>query len=428
MARDRPKEADLDRVLIIQRLKEHLLTQGEASEQLGLCERQVRRLLRRVESEGFEALVPRYCGGNRLFNPDTKMHVIEIVRQKYPDFGPTFAAEKLEECEGLKVSRETLRQWMIESGIWKGRVRKKARVHQSRDRRSRFGELIQIDGSPHDWFEGRGPKCCLLVFIDDATSKIVGLYFDKSETTLAYMKLIGEHLSKYGRPIAYYSDKHSIFKTTREQSVDGRLQDTQLHRALKDLKIELICAHSPQAKGRVERANKTLQDRLIKELRLRGISSIEQANAYAPEFIAAYNKKFGVVAQNAQDAHRPVHHDRATLERTLSVHTTRKLSKNLEFSHKGCLYQILTKTTGYRLRGKAVTLCQHVDGRMDVVCEGALLEYKVLTKNPRILEGDSKEINGIVDDLVKQLDCAVITTLSTGPTAPALSFGCVGRR
>lgn len=282
MVKDRLKEIDLDRVIIIQRLKDRLLTQVDAATQLGICERQVRRLLRRVESGGFEQLAPKYSGGNRLLKEEIKVQVIAAIREKYADFGPTFAAEKLEQHEGLKVSKETLRKWMIEVGLWKGRSRKKARIHQSRERRSRFGELVQIDGSHHDWFEGRGSKCCLLVFIDDATGRLLGLYFDKSETTLGYMRVVKDHLRLYGRPLAYYSDRHSIFKTTREQSVDGRFADTQLHRALRELKIGLICAHSPQAKGRVERANQTLQDRLIKELRLRGISSIEQANAYIP--------------------------------------------------------------------------------------------------------------------------------------------------
>jgi len=162
---------------------------------------------------------------------------------------------------------------MMEVGLWKGRSRQKARIHQSRDRRPRFRELVQIDGSPHDWFESRAPKCCLLVMIDDATSRLIFMRFEESETTFGYMRCVsGSHLKRYGRPVAYYSDRHSIFKTTREQCVDRMLQDTQLHRALKDLKIDLICANSPQAKGRVERANSTLQDRLIKEMRLKGIS------------------------------------------------------------------------------------------------------------------------------------------------------------
>ena len=190
--------------------------------------------------------------------------------------------------------------------------------------------VLLMIGLKHDWFEGRAPKCCLLVFIDDATSKILGLRFEPSETTLGYMRLIKETVESYVRPLAYYNDKHAIFKTLRD--VDGIFEDTQLRRALRSLQIEDICAHSPQAKGRVERSNQTLQDRLVKEMRLKGISSTEEANAYVPEFIADYNRRFSVEAAKAEDAHRKLHHDQAVLKRILSVHTTRTLSKNLEFS------------------------------------------------------------------------------------------------
>lgn len=290
---------------------------------------------------------------------------------------------------------------MMEAGYWKRRRRKKARIHQSRERRARFGEMVQIDGSHHDWFEGRGPKCCLLVFVDDATSQLVGLLFQRAETTLGYMQLVEQHVKTHGRPLAYYSDKHSIFKKTREQCVDGLLQDTQLQRALRTLKIELICAHSPQAKGRVERANQTLQDRLVKEMRERKINTIEEANRYAPQFIKKYNKKFGVEAVDSENAHRSVVEDTAHLRRVLSMHETRRLTKNLEFSLEGKLYQIRTKTTGYRLRYKQVEIFKHFDGELEVMFEGKRLEYQVFEPRQRTLLADSKEVNLVVDALVK---------------------------
>ena len=285
-------EAELDRLLILHQVRDRSVTQKEAGKRLGISERQVRRLLKRINGKGASGIKPLAKGGNRSFDSSFKALVISKVKESYPDFGPTLASEKLEERDRLKVNKETLRQWMIEESLWKGRSRKQARIHQSRPRRSRFGELVQIDGSHHNWFEGRGEKCCPLVFIDDATSKILNMRFDESETTLGYMTLIQQHLLTHGRPIAYYSDKHSIFKTTREQCLDGRIQDTQLHRALRSLQIELICAHSSQAKGRVERANKTLQDRLVKEMRLRNISSVEDANAFVPHFLLDYNQRF----------------------------------------------------------------------------------------------------------------------------------------
>lgn len=390
----------MDRLLIIQQVKGGSLTQVEAAERLGLSSRQVRRLLRRVQAEGPDGVKARHQGGNRAFRAEFKQRVLEAISARYPDFGPTFASEKLREIEGLVVNKETLRQWMISEGLWKGRARKHARIHQCRERRPRFGELVQIDGSHHDWFEGRAAKCCLFVFIDDATGKILGLHFDKSENTLGYMVLVKQQLLTYGRPVAYYSDKHSIFKQSREHSVDRRITDTQLHRALKTLGIELICAHSSQAKGRVERANQTLQDRLIKELRLRQISTIETANAYMPEFITEFNKRFSIPPSHPEDAHRPLYHDAVGLKRILSVHTQRKLSKNLEFSLEGITHQILTQTIGYRLRYKTIIICKHTDGKKEVLCDGTSLEYRELSKVPRVREADSKGINIALDKLL----------------------------
>jgi transposase len=397
-------EAELDRVLLLKQAKEGFLTQGDAAKRLGISERQVRRLLRRVTLIGIEGIKSKHKGGNRAFTESFKALVLQTVCERYFDFGPTFAAEKLQACEGLKVNRETLRQWMVGAGIWKGRARKQARIHQSRERRSRFGELVQIDGSHHDWFEGRAPKCCLLVFIDDATSKIIGMRFEPAETTFGYMRLIKEHVQTYGRPLAYYSDKHSIFKTTRAKCTDRILQPTQLHRALKELQIELICAYSSEAKGRVERVNQTMQDRLVKELRLAGISGIEAANAFVPTFLEHHNPRFSVQPAHPEDAHRPLHHRAEVLHRVLSVQTTRKLSKNLEFSLDGDLYQITTQGTGYRLRHSAVTICEHMDDRTEVLLNNEPLAFKVLPKQSnRPKQADCKDLGPMMDQIVLSL-------------------------
>ena len=260
-------EVEMDRLYILKQVAERHLTQEEAGQRLGVTSRQIRRLLKRIEVKGPKGIKRKEILGNRAFSKAFKNSVMAVVKANYADFGPTFASEKLLEYNELSINRETLRQWMIEEGLWKKRSRKSARIHQSRERRPRFGELVQIDGSHHDWFEGRAPECCLLVFIDDATSKLLALRFEESETTLGYLRCLESHLTSYGRPLAYYSDKHSIFKTARKDCIDGRFSDTQVHRALRELQIELICAHSSQAKGRVERANQTLQDRLIKEMR-----------------------------------------------------------------------------------------------------------------------------------------------------------------
>lgn len=414
-------EIELDRLLVLNQIKSRVYTQEEAGKLLGLSTRQIRRLLKRLDLEGSEGVKSRHRGGNRTLTPCFKQSVMKVVKENYPDFGPTFASEKLKERESLKVSKETLRKWMIDDGLWKGRSRKQARIHQSRVRRPRFGELVQIDGSHHDWFEGRGPACCLLVFIDDATSKIITMLFGKSETTIGYMNLVQSHVQQYGRPLAYYSDKHSIFRTTSHTSLDRRIQDTQFHRALRSLQIELICAHSSQAKGRVERANKTLQDRLVKEMRLRKISTIEEANAFLPSFIEQYNQQFSVAPENAEDAHRPLYHSPDSLRRVLSIHTERKLSKNLEFSLNRDIYQIITPGKGYRLRHKTITICEHIDGSKEVWDGESSLEFRMLERKlqtPAVI--DTKEIQGYVDELAKETSKNFMqTALNTSSTAPA---------
>jgi len=360
-------EREMDRICVLRRLEERDLTQREAGDELGLSVRQIRRLYKRLKQSGPPGVKRLPQGGNRTFPEGFKSQVMDIVKKSYYDFGPTFASEKLLERNGLSVNRETLRQWMMEEGLWKGRARTRARVHQSRERRPRFGEMTQADGSHHAWFEDRGPKCCLIVMIDDATSKIMYIRFEESETTLGYMRGVLFCVQQYGRPMAYYTDKHSIFKTTRHTWSDGRIRDTQLHRALRSLDVELICAHSAQAKGRVERANSTLQDRLIKEMRLRNICTMEEGNAYLAEFMAKHNERFSVPADCPEDAHRPLRHALESLRRILSKQNHHKLSKNLEFAQDGIVYQVKRIGTGYALRGADVTLCEHMDGTREIL-------------------------------------------------------------
>lgn len=396
------KDKELDRLVVIKQVESKELTQIEAADRLKLSSRQIRRLLKRVKEKGNEGIKPLARGGGRLFKAEFKQEVMSLIKEKYCDFGPTFASEKLADSDKKNVNRETLRQWMVEAGLWKGRSRKKARVHQSRDRRPCLGELVQIDGSYHDWFEGRGEKCCLLVFIDDATSQLLGLHFCPSETTLGYMHLVKEHLETHGRPVAYYSDKHAIFKTSPEKNTDRLVQDTQLHRALRTLGIELICAHSPQAKGRVERSNQTLQDRLIKEMRLKGICTIEEANGYAAEYIKKHNDKFAVKAADCDDKHRPVTQSKEALDQILSIQHERKISKNLEVFFENKIYQIKTETKGYRLRNKRVTVCTNSTGVTSILDGDKALEYTVLVRASSVKEVDTKELNGLLDEIVNR--------------------------
>lgn len=354
-----------ERLVVIRRVEDRKLLQREAAERLGISVRQVKRLVRRRRVQGDAGLVSRQrkkASNNRL--AQEKLARLEaLLREKYPDFGATLAAEKLEELDGLNVSRETVRRVQIALGLHKPKARRVKRVFQSRERRPRFGELVQIDGSPHDWFEGRGPRCTLIVFIDDATSKLTSLLFAPSETTRAYLQALRAHVLEHGAPLAFYSDRHGIFRVNAKESVSGDGL-TEFGRVLKRLTVESICAHTPQAKGRVERANQTLQDRLVKELRLRNISNLEEANAFLPAFIKSWNEGAWIKpAREAQDAHRPWTRGPDALDEALAKIEERRLSKNLMFQHRGTLYSVKTTRPGTALRGATVTLVQRLRKR-----------------------------------------------------------------
>ena len=277
---------EIDRMSVLQDLAASRIEVADAATLMGVGRRQVFRLGKAFARHGPEALVSRRRGrpSNHSYPSAWRAEVLGIIRERYPDFGPTLAAEKLAELHGIHLGRETLRQWMIAAGLWKDRRARLKAVHQPRYRRDCFGELIQIDGSEHWWFEGRGPQCTLLVYIDDATSRLMHLQFVESESTFDYFAATRAYLERYGKPVAFYSDKHSIFRVSREDAASG-VGMTQFGRALSELNIEILCANTSQAKGRVERAHHTLQDRLVKELRLAGISTVEAANAFLPGFV-----------------------------------------------------------------------------------------------------------------------------------------------
>ncbi len=388
---------EADRAAVIMAVVEKRLTQREAAARLGLGVRQVKRLAKRYRAQGAAGMASARRGApsNRAFGEEVRLEALSLVRERYPDFGPKFAAEKLLERHGLALSRETLRKWMAEEGLWRPKGRRKARVHQSRPRRARVGELVQVDGSPRDWFEGRGPRCTLIVFIDDATSRLLALRFVAGETTEAYMETLRGHLAAHGRPVALYSDRYSVFRVNRK---DGGDAPTQFTRALLTLDIEPIHAGTPQAKGRVERANLTLQDRLVKELRLRGVDGMEAANAYLPEFMAEHNRRFAVAPREAEDAHRPVLHDADELALILCEHHVRKLSRNLTFRFERREHQLTGEGKGYRLRGAAVTVCKGHDGSVAVLLGGRRLTFRVLAEGEAAVPvADEKDVRERVD-------------------------------
>jgi hypothetical protein len=262
----------------------------EGAKLLKVTDRQMRRIASRFRREGVTGLNSKHYGqlpGNRI-SDETREAVSALAAGIYTGFGPTLLQEKLKEMDGIVMSVESVRQIMMTHGHWQGKRAAPLQRHPMRERRARFGELIQIDGSPHDWFEGRSENCTLLVFIDDATGKLTHLQFVPTETSLGYMRGLYQHIQQHGLPMALYSDRHSIFRDNSEAA-----GQTQFGRAVEELGIELICANSPQAKGRVERVNQTLQDRLVKEMRLMDISDMATANAWLPEYIARFKTKKG---------------------------------------------------------------------------------------------------------------------------------------
>ena len=387
---------ELRRLEVLQRLRAGEITQRQAAVRLGLCIRQIKRLWRAYQSEGPAGLRSRRRGrpSNRRVNPELLAQALDVVGRCYPDFGPTLAVEKLLERDGIAVKRETLRKAMITAGIWKPHGRRSVALHPPRERRPQFGELVQADGSPHAWFERRGPRCVLLVAIDDATSRIVGGRFAPRETTDAYFNLTERYLRRYGKPRAFYVDKHSIFKTSVPRIERPDL--TQFARAMEELDIELICANSPQAKGRVERANQTLQDRLVKELRLQDINSIDEANDFLDGFLEKHNQQFAVLPACDVDAHRGLAEE-DDLANILCRTTARRISRQLTVQYQGQLYRIVEPGNERRPQYVAINVRERADGLRFELDNGMQVAFELMVKSaPRPIV-DAKSLNEHLD-------------------------------
>ena len=386
---------ELKRVEVIALRRSGQISQGEAARRLGVTERQVRRLEARVVEQGAAGLRSARRGqpSNRRLPVKTVSKVSTLIRAHFRDFGPTLAAEYLQEQHGIELSKETVRQIMITAKLWRPQRGAKARIYALRERRPCFGELIQIDGSAHDWFEGRAPRCCLLVFIDDATSRLTQLRFVLQECTLGYMQALHGHIRQHGLPMTLYSDRHGIFRVNNGDARDDGC--SQLGRALATLGIESICANSPQAKGRVERANGVLQDRLIKAMRLARIDSIDAANSWLPSFIERHNARFAVDPVESQDAH--VAHspaDDVQLRQILARHYPRTLSDSLTCQFHSTLLQIQVPVSGGSgLRGAKVCVLEHFDQPYQVLWRHAVLPHSIVQKARRApLEQGRKEV------------------------------------
>lgn len=332
-------DKELKQAKMFELLKSRKIGQKEAAVRLDISPRWIRKKLKRYLEDGDKGLIhgSRGRASPRSWDEKEKKLLIELLGQEWKEFGPTFAAEKLEELHGIEVSKETVRKAMIEAGIWKAKsVRSKHR--QRRERRALFGAMIQLDGSPHDWFEGRGPRCCLIVFIDDATSQIVWMAFAPSESNESLMRATKDYVQAHGSPKSFYVDHGSVFHVNLNNQENDK--KTQWERACTQLGIEVIHAHSPQAKGRVERCNKTMQDRLVKDMRLAKICSIEQANEFlkTSKFIEEHNAKYAVKPSQEGSAHSDISgHD---LDDIFSIHEERVLTNDFTVMFGKKIFQL----------------------------------------------------------------------------------------
>lgn len=295
---------------------------------------------------------------------------IDKLHETYSDFGPTPASEKLEKRDGIDVSKETVRQIMISEELHEPKTRKDDEVHQMRERKAHRGELVQIDGSCHSWLEDRAGSACLILFIDDATSEILAAEFVEQESFFAYARVCRGYFRQHGLPEAFYSNRHSIFRVNNPNTTTTTDGLTQFGRAMAELGIDTICASSPEAKGRGERANQTLQDQLVKEMRLAEIDNYVQANAFLVEYIPVYNQKFAVQPRSHLDYHEPLRPEN-DIGPILSKHSQRKLSKNLQIQYQKVIYQIVTDRPAYALRGRTVTVCENEYGRIRILLTAA---------------------------------------------------------
>lgn len=390
---------ELRRIPIIHRVMEKRLTQVKAAEMLDLSDRQIRRIICKIKTGGDSAIVH----GNRgkespfKFSEEYENKIIGVVEKRYYDFGPAFAAEKLLECEKIKVSDEKLRQMMIVHGIDYPRRKKKGRIHKWRERKHCRGEMIQMDGSDHDWLEGRGPRLVFMGYIDDASSKIFGCFYEY-EGTFSAMDSFRRYITAYGIPFSLYVDRHSAYKTTRQPNLDedlkGEFAKTQFARLLNELNVKIIFAKSPQAKGRIERAFETLQDRLVKELRLAGISNLEQANSFLDTYLSKYNARFAVKPLRKTNLHRPIPKG-LDLEEIFCLKEYRTIGNGFTFCWRNRTF--LIKNPSITMKKQRVCVMEQFNGEITLKLKNKYLSYVEITqKDIRAMAEDRKATQKLI--------------------------------
>jgi len=378
---------ELKKFHIVKMYLEKKIKQKEAADLLSLSTRQVRRIASRIESEGSRAVVHRLKGkpSNRSRPQALKEKVLSLYRSKYHDFGPTLAREKLFQIDGIRIGRETLRNWLTSSGL--ARKKRKPRPHRMyRERKNNFGQMVQIDGSDHNWFEDRGPGCIFMGYIDDATNMVYGRFYTH-EGTIPAMDSFSRYAVRYGLPVSIYIDRHTTYRSTArptiEEELSGSSSQSQFQRAMNELGVEIIYANSPQAKGRIERLFGTLQDRLVKELRLAEIDNIKDANEFLKEYLPIHNKRFSLPASGSADMHRKPPHDIGSM---LCIKEKRTLRNDNTISYNSSYYQILDD-----IYFKKVDVEKHLDGNIYIKYNGKSLKYSKIEK---IFKKEKAEIKG----------------------------------
>jgi hypothetical protein len=369
---------ELRKLHVVRKVIEGNISQIEAAEHLRMSDRQVRRLIKRVIEEGDEGILHRSRGreSNRAYSQEVRDRVLELYRGKYEGFGPTFYAEKLFENERIELSDETVRLWLFGAGLWK-KAKKGPKHRQWRERRKQRGQLVQIDGSHHDWLEGRGPKCVLMAYIDDAENRIYARFYNY-EGTIPAMDSFLRYTRKNGLPFSVYVDKHTTYKSPTKTNYYFEDEEnlSQFERAMKELGVEVIHAHSPQAKGRIERLFKTLQDRLVKEMRLAGISTIEDANEFLKGYLVRHNRKFAVAPAEKGDMHYKVS-EGIDLKRALCIKEERTVRNDFTITHNGTLYQLMESFSE-----KKVMVEKRLDGKMEIMLGDKALPYRKIEARP----------------------------------------------
>lgn len=390
---------ELRRLPIIHKVMEKRITQVKAAEMLDLSDRQIRRIISKIEDGGDSAIVH----GNRGKESSLKLpkdhinKIMAIVEKKYYDFGPTFAAEKLFECEKIKISREKLRQLMILHDINYPKRKMKKKIHSWRERKACRGEMIQMDGSDHDWLEGRGPRLVLMGYIDDASSEVFARFYEY-EGTYPAMDSFRQYISQYGIPFSFYVDRHSTYKTNRmantEEDLKGEFAKTQFSRALNELGVKVIFARSPQAKGRIERSFETLQDRLAKELRLAKVSNLETANAFLRNYLPVHNARFAVRPFKLTNLHRPIPKN-TNLDEIFCIKEYRTISNGFTLHWKNRLF--LLKSPSITMKKQRACVMEHFNGDITLALNKKYLPFTEVTlKDIKAIDRDKKATQKLI--------------------------------